>query len=69
MLDVLDFISWIVESFLSWRLFLSLCITAGIIFFVFVLVHDESARWVICTPIGLAGLILGFRWQKKSERA
>ena len=67
MLDVLDFITSIIDGFVSWRLFLSLCITGGIIFLVFVLVHDQSARWVICMPIGLAGLILGFRWQKNSE--
>ena len=67
MLDVLDFITALIDGFVYWRLFLSLCIMGGIIFLVFVLVHDQSARWVICMPIGLVGLILGFRWQKNSE--
>ena len=67
MLDLLEVISWIGEWFLSWRLFLSLAITAGIIFLIFAITPDQTVRWVLCTPIALAGVIIGFRWQIKSD--
>ena len=67
MVDVLEILSWILDLFLTWRLFISLCITAGIIFLVCTAVHDPTARWVIGSPIALAGVILGFRWQNASD--
>ena len=66
--DLLEFLGGILDLFLSWRLLVSLCITAGIIFLVFTKVDNQTARWVVGTPIALAGLILGFRWQNKSDR-
>ena len=69
MADLLEFLSWIFDLFLSWRLLVSICITAGIIFLVFTKVDNQTARWVVSTPIALAGLILGFRWQNESDRS
>ena len=66
--DILEFLGGILETLLSWRLLVSLCITAAIIFFIFTVVSDSTTRWVICAPIGIAGVILGLRWQGKAER-
>ncbi len=67
MAEILEFLSGILDLFLTWRLLIAICVTAAIIFLVFTVVQDETTRWVICTPIGLAGVILGFRWQAKAE--
>lgn len=67
MAEILEFLSWIFDLFFSWRLLVALCITAGIIFLVFTAVSDQTARWLICAPIALAGLILGFRWQNQAD--
>jgi hypothetical protein len=68
MLDLVELVSGIAEILLSWRIYFSFALAAGAIFVVIALVPNETARWIICTPIGLAGLIGGFYWQIKSER-
>ncbi len=67
MLDLIDFISWIGEWLLSWRFFLALAVTAGIIFLIIAIIPDQTTRWAVCTPIAIAGVIFGLRWQNKSE--
>ena len=66
MLDLIEFISWICEWLLSWRFFLALAVTAGIIFLIIAIIPNQTIRVALCTPIAIAGVIFGLRWQNKS---
>jgi hypothetical protein len=68
MLDLIEFFSSIGELFLSWRLYFSLAITAGLVFLVFMFVPSETARWIICTPVGVLGVVGAFYWQIKADK-
>jgi hypothetical protein len=67
MLELLELFSSIGELLLSWRLYVSFAIAASLVFFVFMLVPSEIARWVICTPIAITGVVGGFYWQIKAD--
>jgi hypothetical protein len=67
-LDLLEFFSSIGELLLSWRLYLSFAIALGLVWLVFLLIPNEVARWVICTPIVIIGVVGGFYWQIKSDK-
>ena len=63
MIDLIEFIGWIGECLLSWRFFLALAVTAGIIFLIVAIIPDPTIRLAVCTPIAIAGVIFGYRWQ------
>ena len=68
MLDLHETVSSIAELLTSWRLFLSLAVTVGLVVLVLMLVPNEIARWIICTPIVILGAIGSFYWQAKADR-
>jgi hypothetical protein len=63
---MLDFIE-LGEYFLSWRLFLGFALTGLLCWLIVSVVSNQTAQWVICTPIALAGIILSFRWQDRAD--
>lgn len=66
MLDLIEFIGGIFEWLLSWRFFLVLAVTAGIIFLIIAIIPNETIRWAVCTPIAIAGVFFGLCWENKS---
>ncbi len=62
LLDILE----LGELLLSWRLYIGIAITCAICVLVFQIVSDDTIGWFICVPIGIIGLILGFRWQVRA---
>lgn len=67
MLGLFEVVSGIGELLSAWRLYLSLAITAGIIWLIFLLVSSESARLAICIPVALLGFGAGLYWEIKSN--
>jgi hypothetical protein len=55
------------DLFLSWRLYVGIAITAGLCWLVFMLTPNETVAWFVCTPLGIAGLALSFRWQVRAD--
>jgi len=55
------------DLFLSWRLYVGIAITAALCWLVFSLIPNETWAWIVCTPLGIAGLFLSFRWQVRAD--
>jgi hypothetical protein len=66
-LDLIEFIGWICEWLLSWRFFLALAVTTAVIFLIIAIIPDQTIRFGVCTPIAIAGVFFGLRWQNQSE--
>jgi hypothetical protein len=67
-LDLIELVSSIGELLLSWRLYLSFIIALGIVWLVFAFVPNEIARWIICSPVVIIGVVGGFYWQIRADR-
>ncbi|WP_116811181.1 hypothetical protein [Steroidobacter cummioxidans] len=65
MLDLVE----IGELFLSWRLYVGLALTGLLCWLIILIVPGEALQLLICIPVGLIGVILGFRWQIRVDRA
>ena len=58
------------ELFLSWRLYVGMAVTVALCAVAFSLIPSGAPGWVawsVCTPIGVAGVILSFAWQVRSD--
>jgi len=67
MLSLIETILEVGEIFLSWRLYVMIALTALVIWVVISLVSDQTARWVICVPLGIIGFVVGFCWQVRAD--
>lgn len=63
MLDWLE----IGELFLSWRLYVGLALTGLLCWLIVSIVSSQAVQLVICIPVGLAGVVLSFRWQMEAD--
>ncbi len=66
LLDLLE----IGELFLSWRLYVGIAITVALCVVFFSLIPSGAPDWVawsICAPTGVAGVVLSFAWQVRSD--
>jgi len=64
---MLDFILEIGELFLSWRLYIGFAVTAAICWLIVALVPNPILQLVICICVGIAGLVVSWRWQVRSD--
>jgi hypothetical protein len=67
MSELVEFILWIGEWLLSWRLYVGFALTALACWLLVSAIPDYAARWIICSPLGLAGVFLSFRWQIRAD--
>ena len=67
MLSLIEIILDIGEILLSWRLYVAIALTGLVIWGVTSLVSDQTARWVICLPLGIVGFAVGFYWQVQAD--
>ena len=67
MLSLIEVILDIAEIFLSWRLYVMIALNALVIWGVISLVPDQTARWIICVPLGIVGVVVGFYWQVRAD--
>lgn len=68
MLTVIELILDILELVTSWRFYLTLGLTALLIWLTITLVSNETARWVICLPLAIVGTGSGFYWEVRSNQ-
>ena len=55
------------DLLLSWRLYVGIAITFALCWLVFQATPSETIRWTACAPIGIAGVLLSFRWQINAD--
>lgn len=67
MLGILDFFVAIFDWLVYWRLGLRVALTGLACGLLCLAIPDTTMRWVICVPLGMAGLFLSIRWQNRSD--
>lgn len=63
LLDILD----IGDLFLSGRLYLGIGMTAAMCWAIFESVPNQTVAACFAVPLGIAGLLLSFRWQVRAD--
>ncbi len=64
---LIDLTLVIVEMLDSWRVYVGIASSVIVIWFVITVVSNETARWLICVPLGILGVGFGFYWQARSD--
>ena len=67
MLGLIEFVLWIGEWLVSWRLYVGFLLTALACWLLVLVIPNQPAQWVICVPLGLIGVFLSFRWQIRAD--
>lgn len=67
MLGLIDFILSIGELFISWRFYLALLVTAGLVALALTAIPNNVVAYSVAIPIGVAGFFGGFYWQIKTD--
>lgn len=67
MLGLLDFVVGVVDFLVYWRVGLGLALTALACWLLVLLIPGNTGQWIICVPVGLAGVYFSFRWQHRAE--
>ena len=65
MLGLLDFIGWVIDLVIYWRLGLGIALTALACWLLILAIPNQLAQWIICVPLVLIGVVFTFRWQHR----
>jgi hypothetical protein len=68
MLGLLQLLAVLVDALLYWRMYSGFLVTLVVCLGVMALVPDGLAQWLLCTPLAVAGIALGFVWQFRASK-
>ena len=63
-----ELVADIAEFILSWRLIFGIGLTISICVALVGILPNDTVRWIICLPIGLAGTGISFWWQISADK-
>jgi hypothetical protein len=69
MLGLVQLLAVLADGLLYWRMYSVFLATLLACLGVMALVPDGLAQWLVCTPVAVAGIALGFVWQYRASIA
>jgi hypothetical protein len=69
MLGLLQLLAVLLDGLLYWRMYSVFLATLFACLGLMALLPDGLAQWLVCMPLAVAGIALGFIWQIRASKA
>ena len=69
MLGLLQLLAVLLDGLLYWRMYSVFLATLLACLGLMALLPDALAQWLVCMPLAVAGIALGFIWQIRASKA